>query len=231
MSRIDGSLHDTPCANTGPRKTATPPSTRENINTTDLVPQAVTAEVRKHGRAVSEVHVKRGGRHMYAVSGLTTWSISSSVAGGIGDGGGWRDRRPCGGEGLHRGGPLHRAACLVPPRRHGRGQVGPALSPRAGGTVMIREALAAMGVGAVHRQDAPGRPRAFVPADLSHPPRLRKPGDDLLRPSGEVPGDQLSRHHDHRGLRGLCGPPAGAPLSLRPRDLPAVGTRRRGVDR
>jgi len=24
--------------------------------------------VRKHGRAVSEVHVKRGGRHMYAVS-------------------------------------------------------------------------------------------------------------------------------------------------------------------
>ncbi|WP_298669278.1 hypothetical protein [uncultured Methanofollis sp.] len=72
MSRIDGSLHESPCANTGPR-TATPPPTPGEIHTVDpvplyLVPQAVASEVRKHGRAVSEVHVKRGGRHMYAVS-------------------------------------------------------------------------------------------------------------------------------------------------------------------
>ncbi|WP_342675910.1 hypothetical protein [Methanofollis sp. UBA420] len=72
MSRIDGSLHDSPCANTGPG-TAIPPSTCEEIHTVDpvplyLVPQVVTAWVKRHGRAVSEVHVKRGGRHMYAVS-------------------------------------------------------------------------------------------------------------------------------------------------------------------
>jgi hypothetical protein len=73
MSRIDGSLHDSPCANTGPRKTATSPSTCEEINTIDpvplyLVPQVVTAWVKRHGSGVSEIHVRRGGRHMYAVT-------------------------------------------------------------------------------------------------------------------------------------------------------------------
>jgi hypothetical protein len=47
--RRDGSLHDSPCANTGPRKTATLPSTCKEINTTDpvplyMVPQVVVVE-------------------------------------------------------------------------------------------------------------------------------------------------------------------------------------------
>jgi hypothetical protein len=33
-----------------------------------LVPPAVTASVKKFGGAISEMHVTRGGRHMYAVS-------------------------------------------------------------------------------------------------------------------------------------------------------------------
>ncbi|WP_083523333.1 hypothetical protein [Methanofollis ethanolicus] len=71
--RIDGSLHVSPCSNTGSRKTATSPSTREEINTTEpvpfyLVPQAVAGEMRRLGGAVSEVHVRRGARHMYAVT-------------------------------------------------------------------------------------------------------------------------------------------------------------------
>lgn len=73
MSRRDGSLHDSTRANTGSRKTATSQSTSEEINTTEpvpfyLVPQAVAKEMRRHGGAVSEVHVRRGGRHLYAIT-------------------------------------------------------------------------------------------------------------------------------------------------------------------
>lgn len=73
VRRKDGSLHDSPCANTGSRKTATSPSTREEINATGLVPlylvpQAVAAVLRRHGGAVSEMHVKRGGRHLYRIT-------------------------------------------------------------------------------------------------------------------------------------------------------------------
>jgi hypothetical protein len=71
--RTDGSLHDSPCANTGSRKTATLPSTCEEIKAVDpvpfyLVPQAIAREMRRLGGGVSEIHVRRGGKHMYAIT-------------------------------------------------------------------------------------------------------------------------------------------------------------------
>ncbi|WP_342676930.1 hypothetical protein [Methanofollis sp. UBA420] len=77
--RIDGSLHDSPCANTGSRKTATTTSASSvlsasnGVHTTGPVPlyliaPTVMAEVKRLGGVVSEVHVTRGGRHMYGIT-------------------------------------------------------------------------------------------------------------------------------------------------------------------
>ncbi len=73
MRRLNGSLHASPCANTGSRKTAASPSAREEITAVDpvplyLVPHTVTVEVKRFGGAISELHVTRGARHMYAVT-------------------------------------------------------------------------------------------------------------------------------------------------------------------
>jgi len=53
------------------RQAATDTSSSEEISTSPvplyLVPQAVAAEIRRHGRAVREIHIRRTRHHQYTV--------------------------------------------------------------------------------------------------------------------------------------------------------------------
>ncbi|TAJ43870.1 hypothetical protein [Methanofollis fontis] len=72
----NGSSHDTACANTGPGKTASLVSAREEINSAGpvplyLLPVTLSTEIHRFGGAIREVLIRRSGRHMYAITILT----------------------------------------------------------------------------------------------------------------------------------------------------------------
>ncbi|QYZ78234.1 hypothetical protein E2N92_01715 [Methanofollis formosanus] len=70
---INGSPHIEPCSNTSSRRSATFPSSREEIKSVGpvplyLVPPVVTAAVNRIGGALSELHAWRSRRHFYEVT-------------------------------------------------------------------------------------------------------------------------------------------------------------------
>lgn len=72
----NGSSHDTACANTGPGKTATFSSARQEINPADpvplyLVPPVLAREIRRLGGQITEMHVMLGASHQYAITLVT----------------------------------------------------------------------------------------------------------------------------------------------------------------
>ena len=76
--RIDGSPRDEACANIDSRGTADNTSSPGAIRTATeeqragvvplfLVPQAVAGVIRRHGRAVREIHIRRTRSHQYTI--------------------------------------------------------------------------------------------------------------------------------------------------------------------
>ncbi|MDK2975502.1 MAG: hypothetical protein PWP08_1873 [Methanofollis sp.] len=69
----NGSPRIESCANTGSGRTAGKSSACGEIKPTDpvplyLVPAAIAGEIRRLGGVISEVHVRRTGRHCYAIA-------------------------------------------------------------------------------------------------------------------------------------------------------------------
>lgn len=74
--RGDGSPHEPTCTTTGSGKTARGASAYREIKPSDpvplyLVPIAIAGEIRRLGGVISEVHVRRTGRHCYAIAVVT----------------------------------------------------------------------------------------------------------------------------------------------------------------
>ena len=70
---IDGSPQTEACSNMDSRRSATFPSSREEVKSVDpvplyLVPAVVTAAVNRIGGSLSELHAWRGRRHFYEVT-------------------------------------------------------------------------------------------------------------------------------------------------------------------
>jgi len=77
-NRINGSPHDEACANIDSHGTAnsssppgvirpSPEEERASIVPLFLIPRAVADVIRRHGRAVREIHVRRTRNHHYTV--------------------------------------------------------------------------------------------------------------------------------------------------------------------